>query len=286
MMPTICDFAPPCARDRIVGALLIPAISSARSNGTIRRLAEREGLARPFEILVSMDGDSRARVAAHLGVAIDHLGDDAAREAWAILHRDLKGMQARGHVVFERVLPIRNITWIEMLRRTARWLRLPADGSVFELERRIYETFADRIVATWNTEEVSLCDAMATVEPWVLRLRERIALSKNGIRLAVRTFPSRAWIEFLGAASAVAQTQRVRGISAQFTYRIGRAVDRVASAAPLLRVPLRAIAQLSYLVSLILVPHHAHNAPVVVTLVLQSFQRTAAEPTMAFWHSV
>lgn len=233
-----------------------------------------------------MDAESRARVAAHLGVTIDHLGGDPSREAWAIIHRDLIGMQARGHIVFERVLPLRNITWLEMLRRTARWLHLPADGSVFVLERRIYEAFADRIVATWNPEEVSLCDAMSTVEPWVLRLRERMALSKNGVRLAVRTFPTRSWIEVLGVASAVAHAQRVRSVWANCTFRLGRLIDRVALAAPMLRMPLRAIAQLVYLFSLILLPHHAHNAPVVVTLVLQSFQRTAAEPTAAFWHSV
>lgn len=253
---------------------------------SLQKLAEREGVSRPFEILVSMDSDSRARIAAHLGVPIDHLQNDPSREAWAIVHRDLMGMQARGHIVFERVLPLRNITWLEMLRRTARWFHLPADGSVFELERRIYEAFADKIVATWNPEEVSLCDAMANVHPWVLRLRERLTLSKNGVRLAVYTFPTRAWIEVLGVASAVAHAQRLRSFGAQCTFRLGRFIDRVARAAPPLRMPLRAAAQLIYLLSLILVPHHAQNAPVVVTLVLQSFQRAAAEPTAAFWHSI
>ena len=119
---------------------------------------------RPFEILLTMDSDSRQRIASHLGVSIDHLGDPE-REAWAILHRDLKGMQARGHLAHERLLPLRNITWAEMLRRTARYLRLPTDGTVSELERRIYEAFADQIVATWNPEEVSLCDAMASTHP-------------------------------------------------------------------------------------------------------------------------
>jgi hypothetical protein len=233
-----------------------------------------------------MDSDSRARIASHLGVHIDHLQRDPARESWAILHRDLLGMQARGHIVFERVLPVRNITWVEMLRRTARWFHLPAEGSVFELERRIYEAFADRIVATWNPEEVSLCDAMASAHPWVVRLRERMTLSKNGVRLAVHTFPTRSWTEVLGVASAVAQTQRLRSWWAQMSLRLGLWVDRAASKIPPLRTPLRLTAQLLYLISLVTLPHHAHNAPVVVTLVLQSFQRTAGEPTAAFWHSV
>lgn len=252
----------------------------------LRKLADREGVARPFEILVSMDPDSRARIAAHLGVSIDHLARDPHREAWAILHRDLMGMQARGHVIFERVLPLRNITWTEMLRRTARWCHLPTHGSDHELERRIYEAFADRIVATWNPEEVSLCDAMANVQPWVLRLRERLALSKNGVRLAVRTFPTRAWTEVLGIATSVAQAQRLAGAGARITFALGRAVDRIARMAPPLRPPLRIVAQLLYLLSLITVPHHAQNAPVVVTLVLQSFQRTAGEPTAVCWNSI
>lgn len=253
---------------------------------SLLKLAEREGVARPFEILVSMDSDSRARIAAHLGMRIEHLNGDPAREAWSILHRDLMGMQARGHIIFERVLPLRNITWLEMLRRTARWFHLPVDGSVFELERRIYEAFADKIVASWNPEEVSLCDAMATVHPWVLRLRERMTLSKNGVRLAVHTFPSRSWTEVLGVAAAIAQTQKLRSWWAKITFRGGRMIDRIAVTIPPLRFPLRITAQLLYLISLITLPHHAQNAPVVVTLVLQNFQRAAGEPTAAFWHSI
>ncbi len=243
-------------------------------------------MSRPFEILVSMDTDSRARIAAHLGVPVEHCGGNAAREAWAILHRDLLGMQARGHGAFERLLPLRNITWREMLQRTARWLHLPSNGSVAELERRIYESFADRIVATWRPEEISLCDAMSSVYPWVLRMRERLALSPNGVRLAVGTTPMRSWIETLGVAHVVTRSRALRGLGARLAARAGSALDRLALAAPLLRPAMRATAALVAFPALVLVPNHARNAPVVVTLVLQSLQRTAAEPTLAFWHSI
>jgi hypothetical protein len=252
----------------------------------LRKLAEREGVRRPYEILTSMDADSRARIAAHLGVSIDHLGGDAAREAWAILHRDLRGMQARGHLGFERLLPVRNITWAEMLRRTARYFHLPTGGSVNDLERRIYESFADRIVSTWNPDEVSLCDAMASVQPWVLRLRERLTLSRNGVRLAVRTLPTRSWIEILGVATAIAPSRRLGSLTARLWARAAPAVDGVARRVPPLRVPLWLGAQAASFMALVLVPHHARNAPVVVTLVLQSLHRTAADPTAAFWHSI
>jgi hypothetical protein len=252
----------------------------------VRRRAEIEEVNRPFEILISMDAESRVRVAAHLGVRIDHLGGDAGREAWAILHRDLRGMQARGHVALERLLPLRNITWLEMLRRTARWFRLSQDGSVSELERRIYEAFADRIVSTWRPEEISLCDAMASVEPWVLRLRERLALSRNGVRLAVQTLPVRAWVEVLGMAAGVVRAQALRGYGARLLARFETWIDRVAWAVPPLRPPMRLLAQAAALASLVLVTHHSRNAPVVLTLVLQSFQRAAAEPTLHFWNSV
>lgn len=264
----------------------VRARRSGLRNLAPRERARREGVSRPFEILVSMDPDSRARIAAHLGVQLDRLGDDAAAEAWAILHRDLLGMQARGHVAIERLLPVKNITWAEMLRRTARWCRLSTDGSVDELERRIYEAFADRIVATWRPEEVSLCDAMASVQPWVLRLRERLALSRNGVRLAVRSFSPVAWVETLGTGAMVARGEALRGLRARWRSRAERAIDRLAMAAPLLRAPLRAVAGVAALGSLLFVSHHARNAPVVVTLVLQSFHRAAAEPTAAFWHSL
>lgn len=241
---------------------------------------------RPFEILLSMDTDSRARIAAHLGVAIAHLGGDPEREAWAILHRDLMGMQARGHLAHERLLPLRNITWGEMLRRTAAYLHLPTHGSVTELERRIYEVFADRIVATWNPEDVSLCDAMSSVHPWVLRLRERVALSKNGVRLAVRTFPTRSWIEVLGVAAAVSHSRRLGSAGARAWTRATLVADRLARRVPPLRPAIALAAQAAAVVAAVFVPHHGRNAPVVVTLVLQSFHRTAAEPTGAFWHSI
>ncbi|HKD99596.1 MAG TPA: hypothetical protein VKE69_01195 [Planctomycetota bacterium] len=251
-----------------------------------RRHAEREGVVRPFEILVSMDPDSRARIAAHLGVRISHLEEDPSREAWAILHRDLRGMQARGHVALERLLPIRNITWIEMLRRTARWLRIPADGTATELERRIYEAFADRIVATWRPEEISLCDAMASVQPWVLRLRERLALSRNGVRLAVGTFATMSWTEALGVGAAVASTLRFRHASARAIARGATWLDAVARRVPPLRPALWIAAQAAALAAMVLTTHHDRNAPVVMTLVLQSFQTAAAEPTVHFWNSV
>ena len=241
---------------------------------------------RPFEILTSMDAESRARIAAHLGVRLERLGGDAQAEAWAILHRDLLGMQARGHVAIERLLPLRNITWREMLQRTARWCRLPADGSVDDLERRIVEAFADRIVATWRPEEVSLSDAMAQAEPWVLRLRERLELSRNGVRLAVRSFSPFAWVETLGTSAMVARSISLRERWARANLGLAVWIDRVARAAPFLRVPIRAAAGVAALVSLLFVSHHAQNAPVVVTLVLQSFHRSAAEPTAAFWNSL
>jgi hypothetical protein len=241
---------------------------------------------RPFEILLTMDADSRARIAAHLGVPIDHLGAEPEREAWAILHRDLLGMQARGHLAHERLLPLRNITWAEMLRRTARYFRLPAEGTVTELERRIYEAFADRIVATWNPEEVSLCDAMASGHPWVLRMRERIALSKNGVRLAVKTFPTKSWVEILGVAAAVAQSRRLGSWWAGWWVRASRAIDRAVRAVPPLRPPLWVAAHATSFLAAVFLPNHPRNAPVVVTLVLQTLHRTAGEPTAAFWHSV
>jgi len=263
----------------------LPGISAPR-HSSIVKLAEREGVRRPFEILVSMDADSRARIAAHLGVPIEHLERDPAREAWAILHRDLLGMQARGHVAYERLLPVRNITWREMLQRTAEWLRLPTDGSVEELERRIYEAFADRIVETWRPEELSLCDAMASTYPWVLRLRERLELSRNGVRFAVMTLPMRAWVETLGICSAVAHSEAVRGFVPRLRLRTHLALDRLVRLAPMLAPAVRGIAAVATFFSMLLVPNHARNAPVVVTLVLQSFQRAAGEPTAAWWHSL
>lgn len=195
-------------------------------------------------------------------------------------------MQARGHLGYERLLPVRNITWVEMLRRTAAYLRLPSNGSARDLERRIYEAFADRIVATWNPEEISLCDAMANVQPWVLRLRERLTLSRNGVRLAVRTFPTRSWVEVLGVAAAVAQSRRIGSVTARACARASDWVDKLARHVPVLRPPLWLAGAAASFVGLVFGTQHARNAPVVVTLVLQQLHRTAADPTAAFWHSI
>jgi hypothetical protein len=265
---------------------MVNLLDKAARRLPVRKLAEREGVGRPFAILVSMDSDSRARIAAHLGVSIDHLAGDPAREAWAILHRDLMGMQARGHRAHERLLPIRNITWVEMLRRTASYFHLQTGGSADELERRIYEAFADRIVASWNPEELSLCDAMANVQPWVLRLRERLALSRNGVRLAVKTLPCRSWVEILGVASAAAQARPWRGLGARVRAFASEKIDKTARWIPPLRPPIWLGAQAASLLGLVFAPHHERNAPVVVTLVLQSMHETAGEPTAAFWNSI
>ncbi len=129
----------------------------------------------------------RRELARTLGVRLGPAAGPAA-EAWAIINRDLRGLQARTHRLAERVSPFaRNNTWVEIVQRTAR--RLGVDPcvltSVREVERRIFERVAEVAVSRLPREELRELDRLSEASPGFYLALSALRISKNGVRFVL-----------------------------------------------------------------------------------------------------
>lgn len=150
----------------------------------LRSAARRQGVERPFDILVRMAPESRRIVADVLGTRIDR---DARPEdqAWRIINESLRGLQARTHSLQAQLTPFsRNHNWWEIVTRAAGWLGIRWYPGLKdeEVERLVFERFAEAFV------EQNLAHDVEAIEGLVVRNTDfdlairALRLSRNGAR--------------------------------------------------------------------------------------------------------
>lgn len=154
------------------------------SRTDLRNAARRQGVERPYEILLRMAPESRRIVADVLGCRID--GEQSAEEqAWRIINESLRGLQARTHSLQAQLTPFsRNHNWWEIVTRAANWLGIRWYPGLKdeEVERLVFERFAAAFV-----ENNLSCDSDA-IESLVVRNTDfdhairALRLSRDGTR--------------------------------------------------------------------------------------------------------
>ncbi|MEQ8768005.1 MAG: hypothetical protein RL885_29145 [Planctomycetota bacterium] len=148
-----------------------------------RRLAERQGVVRPFEILTAMPAESRAVIADTLRIRLRE--DDPEAQAWRILNRNLSGLQARTHHIPEQLTPFyRNNNWWDIVTRTARRLKVPFYPGYKdeEVERLLFEHLTTRFVEEHVGADLEAIDQLAETHPEIDAAMQSLGLSENGRR--------------------------------------------------------------------------------------------------------
>lgn len=148
---------------------------------SFERLAQHEGVERPFRILVRMPADARLRVAGLLGCWVNET-DPPERQAWRIINQSLRGLQARTHHVTEQLTPFsRNNDWRLILERAARrcGLQVGPGAGAEVLERALFEHLAD----VWVRQHLLQDDPeqlLNQLHPNLDRAIRSLGLSRNG----------------------------------------------------------------------------------------------------------
>lgn len=164
--------------------------------GFYRGLAEAQGVARPFDILVRMHPASRRLIADLLGCRLGHTLDPYA-QAWRVINQNLRGLQARTHTLPEQLTPFsRNNNWWEIVTRTARRLGVRFYPGVpeQEVERLVFERFAQSFAQTNVSPERDIVDSLAEASPDLQQAMVSMRLSADASRsvlsaLAIATAP-------------------------------------------------------------------------------------------------
>ncbi len=172
-----------------------------------RRLAERQGVVRPFEILSRMPAESRSVIAETLRVQLRE--ENAEAQAWRILNRNLRGLQARTHHLPEQLTPFyRNNNWWDIVTRTARRLKVPfyPGNKDEEVERLLFDHMAHQFVIGLAGSDVEELDQLAASHPEIEAAMQSLSLSDDGRRailsaLALAQTPSGKLREGLGKAA-------------------------------------------------------------------------------------
>lgn len=148
---------------------------------TYRQFAEAQGVARPFDILVRMEPTGRQQVANLLRCNLRRYGTPHA-QAWRIINQNLRGLQARTHTLPEQLTPFsRNNNWWEILTRTARRIGVkfyPGMGEQ-EIERLLFERFAERFVQTNVSSQADAVDSLADGLPLISQVMASMRLSRD-----------------------------------------------------------------------------------------------------------
>jgi hypothetical protein len=149
-----------------------------------RLLAESQGVVRPFEILLRMPAESRRLIAQTLDCPLAAEGDPET-EAWSIINRDLRGLQARTHNITEQLSPFsRNNNWWEIVTRTAArcGLKFYPGLKDEEVERLLFEHLADLFVSRLPNDDLEAVDRIADANPEFFQAMRSLRLSRNGTR--------------------------------------------------------------------------------------------------------
>ena len=151
---------------------------------TYRRLAQAQGVVRPFDILVRMEPAGRKLVADLLRCNLRHYETPHA-QAWRIINQNLRGLQARTHTLPEQLTPFsRNNNWWEILTRTARRIGIkfyPGVGEK-EVERLLFERFAEGFVKTNVSTQTDAVDSLAEGIPVLKQVMASMRLSRDATR--------------------------------------------------------------------------------------------------------
>ncbi len=157
------------------------------TKSTYRKLAESQGVLRPFEILVRMAPEGRRLIAETLACTLPSK-PDAEEEAWAIINRDLHGLQARTHHFTEQLSPFsRNNNWWEIVTRTAQrcGVKFYPGLKDEEVERLLFEHLADLFVARLPQDDIEAADRIAESNPEFFQAIQSLRLSRNATRALV-----------------------------------------------------------------------------------------------------
>jgi hypothetical protein len=149
-----------------------------------RAFAESQGVLRPFEILLRMPPEGRRLIAETLDCPLRARTDPEA-EAWAIINRDLRGLQARTHHITEQLSPFsRNNNWWEIVTRTARrcGVKFYPGLKDEEVERLLFEHLSDLFVSHLPKDDIEAVDRIAETNPDFYQAIQSLRLSRNGMR--------------------------------------------------------------------------------------------------------
>lgn len=156
---------------------------------SIERMAEIQGVARPFRILVRMHEDDRLLLARLLGCTLQR-GDLAEAQAWRLINQNLRGLQARTHRLPETLSPFsRNNNWWEIVTRTARrcGLRFYPGLKDEEVERLLFDHLAAEFVGRQAREGEDMERYLVEMHPALGRAISSLGLSRDGTRALVAT---------------------------------------------------------------------------------------------------
>lgn len=148
------------------------------------RLAERQGVERPFQILARMAPETRRLVADVLGCSLRAL-ESPEQQAWRIINQDLRGLQARTHSLQAQLTPFsRNHTWLEIVARAARWVgvRVEKDVTDEQLELLVFERLAEMFVERNLRTGSDVLDALAATNVDFDRALHHLSVGRHGAR--------------------------------------------------------------------------------------------------------
>lgn len=140
---------------------------------------------RPFQILTSMPAEGRRLLAHTLGCELQT--SDPEAQAWRLINRNLRGLQARTHSLPELLSPFsRNNNWWEIVTRTAkaRGIRFYPGLRDEEVERLLFEHLAHLFVQQQlphGTAQHAL-DELAEANPELHEALQSLRLSCDGTR--------------------------------------------------------------------------------------------------------
>jgi len=153
----------------------------------LQRLAEAQGVERPFGILLRMPEASRLLIGRLLGCTL-RCGESPEQQAWRIINQNLRGLQARTHRLTEQLSPFaRNNNWWEIVTRTARrWgLRFYPGLKDEEVERLLFEHQAAEFVRRELPRGEDAGQSLAELHPLLSRAIASLGLSDDGTRALV-----------------------------------------------------------------------------------------------------
>jgi hypothetical protein len=153
----------------------------------ILRLAQSQGVERPFRILLRMPEASRLLIGRLLGCSL-RAGDLPEMQAWRLINQNLHGLQARTHRLHEQLSPFaRNNNWWEIVTRTARrcGLRFYPGLKDEEVERLLFDHLAGEYIRRHVERAEDPDRFLAELDPNLGRAITSLELSQNGTRALV-----------------------------------------------------------------------------------------------------
>jgi hypothetical protein len=156
---------------------------------SIQRMAEVQGVERPFRILVRMAEDDRLMLGRLLGCNLQR-GELAEAQAWRLINQNLRGLQARTHRLPETLTPFtRNNNWWEIVTRTARrcGIRFYPGLKDEEVERLLFDHLAAEFVGRQLPRGEDLESYLVELHPALGRAISSLGLSRDGTRALLAT---------------------------------------------------------------------------------------------------